>query len=126
MSQLYVIESEEPYETESLIVNIALYILSGTLFGFIWQYSILRNISRVSNFKHPKLHFVLGLLFFGLFGYLGVSFFIASRHFYTECKTRGVKCVDLSILHLILGLCGLNFVSLIILQHQLNKLHGNL
>ena len=41
------------------------------------------------------------------------------------CKTlreKGHDVKDLSILHLILGLCGLNIVSLIIMQANLNKL----
>lgn len=116
-------EDKKPYEAESNIVNIALFILTGGIFGFFWQYGVLKSIKSVTNFKLVPLHFILGLFFFP---YTGIALFLASRKFYKACAEKNVKCANLSVLHLILGLIGLNFVSLIILQHQLNKLHGNL
>ena len=39
-------ESENKVEEEILIVNIALWILSGTIFGIIWRYGIIKNINK--------------------------------------------------------------------------------
>ena len=116
-------EDKKPYEAESNIVNIGLFVLTGGIFGFFWQYGVLKSIKSITNFKLVPLHFILGLFFFP---YTGIALFLASRKFYKVCAEKNIKCTNLSVLHLILGLIGLNFVSLIILQHQLNKLHGNL
>ena len=39
-----------------------------------------------------------------------------------KLRSLGHNVKDLSILHLILGLCGLNIISLILMQKQLNNL----
>lgn len=113
-------ENTKPYSDESIGVNIALFILSGGIFGFVWQYTIMNSIYSLSKYRFKVLHFILGALFFP---YVGVTLFRLNKKLVKAAKEKGVKCVDLSVLHLILGLFGLNVISLIIMQRHLNKLH---
>lgn len=113
-------EDVKAYASESIGINLALYILSGSLSGFVWQYTVMNSVHSISKYKGKVLHFILGILFFP---YVGVTLFRLNKKLVKVCREKGVKCVDLSVLHLILGLVGLNVISLIIMQHHLNKLH---
>ena len=104
---------------ESLLVNIALWVLSGSLFGFIWQYMVISSVDKFDKVKCKTLHYILGIL---LFPYFGVTSYIINKKIVNKLREKGHKVKDLSILYLILGLCGLNIISLIIMQKQLNTL----
>ena len=54
--------------------------------------------------------------------YYGIVAYQLNKRIVKELKSKGAKCVDLSVLYLIFGLCGLGVVSLIIMQNHLNKL----
>ena len=107
------------YDEESLLVNIALWVLSGSLFGFIWQYMVISSVDKFDKVKCKTLHYILGIL---LFPYFGVTSYIINKKIVNKLREKGHNVKDLSILHLILGLCGLNIISLIIMQKQLNTL----
>ena len=107
------------YDEESILVNVALWVLSGSLFGFIWQYLVINSVDKFDKVKNKMLHFVLGLF---IPFYYGVTAYRLNKKIVAKQRNFGHNVKDLSILHLIFGLCGLNIVSLIIMQNQLNKL----
>lgn len=107
------------YPKESILVNVGLWILSGSIFGLIWRYLILSSVNKFSEIKHKNLHFILSIL---VLPYYGVLSYKVNKRIVKEFKSKGVNCVDLSVLYLIIGLFGLGVVSSIIMQYHLNKL----
>lgn len=116
---LFIQEKLSIYPKESILVNVALWVLSGTIFGLIWRYLIISSVSKFSDFKNKILHFILSIIFPP---YYGIIAYQLNKRIVKELKSKGAKCVDLSVLYLILGVCGLGVVSLIIMQNHLNKL----
>lgn len=116
-------EDIKKYDQESIIVNVALWILTGGIFGFIWQYSIMKSVNSLKQFKHLILHFILGIF---IPPYLGIVLYRLNKVVVKELRERDVKCLNLSVLYLILGLCCLNIIPLILMQRHLNKLHEKL
>lgn len=107
------------YPKESILVNVGLWILSGSIFGLIWRYLILSSVNKFSEIKNKNLHFILSIL---VLPYYGVLSYKLNKRIVKEFKSKGVNCVDLSVLYLIIGLFGLGVVSSIIMQYHLNKL----
>ena len=107
------------YDEESILVNSALWVLSGSLFGFIWQYLIINSVDKFDNVKNKLVHFIMGI-FVPL--YYGVTAYKLNKKIVKKLNSFGHNVKDLSVLHLILGLIGLNIISLIIMQKQLNSL----
>ena len=107
------------YPKESILVNIGLWILSGSIFGLIWRYLILSSVDKFNTLKNKNLHFIISIL---VLPYYGVLSYKVNKRIVNELKSKGVNCVDLSVLYLILGLLGLGVVSSIIMQNHLNKL----
>ena len=107
------------YDEESILVNTALWALSGSIFGFIWQYLVINSVNKFDKVKNKTLHFILGI-FIPI--YYGITAYKLNKKIINKQRSLGYKVKDLSILHLILGLCCLNIVSLIIMQKQLNSL----
>ncbi len=120
---LFIEEEPTLIEKESLAVNIGLYVLTGTIFGFIWQYLIINSINVVDKVKNKTLHFILGII---IPPYFGVTAYRLNKKLVKACKEQGIDCKDYSILYLILGVCCLNIVSLIMMQYHLNKLANKL
>ena len=120
---LFVQEDEKLYDDESHVVSIALWVLSGSLFGLIWRNGILNKIkkleqSRGKDFKYG-VHFIISIL---VFPYNAFLMFKANKKLMENCREHGLEVKDLSVLYLILGIMGLNIVSYIIMQNHLNKL----
>ena len=111
------------YDEESILVNTALWVLSGSIFGFIWQYLVINSVNKFDKVKNKTLHFILGI-FIPI--YYGITAYKLNKKIINKQRSLGYKVKDLSILHLILGLCCLNIVSLIIMQKQLNSLRKDL
>lgn len=107
------------YDEESLLVNIALWVLSGSLFGFVWQYLVISSVDKFDKVKNKMLHYILGII---IPLYYGVTAYKLNKKIVNKLRRLGHTVKDLSILHLILGLCGLNIISLILMQKQLNNL----
>ena len=116
---LFLQEKLSLYDEESILVNTALWVLSGSIFGFIWQYLVINSVNKFDKVKNKTLHFILGI-FIPI--YYGITAYRLNKKIINKQRSLGYKVKDLSILHLILGLCCLNIVSLIIMQKQLNSL----
>ena len=120
---LFIEEKETLYDDESLIVSIALWVLSGSLFGLIWRYGLLSKVKKLANSINREfkfgVHFIISILIFPYNGYL---MFKANKEIVKFCQEKGIECKDFSILYLILGIVGLNIVSYIMIQNKLNKI----
>ncbi len=117
-THLFPQEKEMLYEEESNLVNISLWVLTGSLFGLIWRNIILKNISKLDNIKNKTLHYILSIL---LPPYFAIVIFKANKKLVKALKERDIKCKDLSVLYLIFGLIGLNFITYSLIQNHLNK-----
>ncbi len=110
---------DKEIEEESFIVNIALWVLSGSIFSIIWRWGILKTAKVFKN----KLSLIINwLISVFIFPYSGVLCFKAEKKIVELAKERDVNVKDCSIIALIFGLIGLGIISYIILQNQLNKI----
>ena len=111
-------KTEYPFEGESLIVNISLWVLSGTIFGYIWNFSIAKCINTFGGKKIKLIHLILAILipFYSI--YLVILFNKAIKE---KSEQLGIKFTSFLPLHIICNALFLNVISLSVLQHQLNK-----
>ena len=101
-------------EKESIALNLCLYVLSGTIFGCIWRYTLISESQTFKTKKNTIINYIVSILLFPYTSYL----------MYKTAKVISKKCneiKDYSILVFILGLIGLSVVSYAILQKQINK-----
>lgn len=115
---LFPVEKEKIYEEESNLVNISLWVLTGSLFGLIWRNIILKNISLLEPIKYRTLHYILSIF---LPPYFAIFVFVANKKLVKALKERNIKCQDHSVLYLILSLMGLNVITYTLIQNNLNK-----
>ena len=115
---LFPVEEKRIYDDESNLVNISLWILSGSIFGLIWRNVIMKNINKIVSYKNINLHYILSIL---IPPYFGIVAYRINKKLINEMRNKGIKCKDFSILYLILGLCCLNVISYAIMQYHLNK-----
>ena len=115
-------ETDTLYPEESLIVNSALWVLSGSLFGFVWSYGIRKSVNQINQKKISWIHWLISIL---LPPYVGYLLFKAEKDIVKQTFNQNVKVKDYSILCLIFGLLGLSIIPMFIIQKQLNKLIEN-
>lgn len=115
----FIDKAEKEIEEESLIVNIALWVLSGSIFSIIWRYGILKT---TKVFKSKATFLINWLLSVLIFPYSGILCFKAENKIIQLAKKRNVEIKNCRIIALIFGLFGLGIISYIILQTQLNKI----
>lgn len=110
---------EHPFEQESLIVNIALWVLSGTIFGYIWFFGLR---SAINTFSKNKIHIVHPIL--SIFVPFYAIYYALRMEKEIEIKSNemGIQFKKLLPVHIICNIFMLNIVSLIILQIQLNRI----
>lgn len=117
--ELFIEETISKVEKENILVNIGLFILTGTIFGFIWQYLLINSIDKFEQVKNKVIHYILGIIFPP---YFGITAYRINKKLVKKCREKEINCKDYSILYLILGVCCLNVVSLIVMQKHLNQL----
>lgn len=110
---------EKEIEEESLIINIALWILSGTIFSIIWRYGILKT---TKVFKSKTIFIINWLISVFVFPYSGILCYKAEKEIIKIALKQNVKVKNCQIVSLIFGLFGLGIISYIIMQKQLNKI----
>lgn len=110
-------DNENKVEDESLIVNIALWVLSGSIFGFIWRKGIINSVNKFKENKIKLFHWLISIL---VFPYSAVIYYKASKSIKEKCDELNIKCRNNSILFAILSFMGLEIIPLIALQHKLN------
>ena len=110
---------EHPFEDESLIVNVGLWVLTGSIFGFIWRKGILSAVNSFSKKKLSVIHWIISIL---VPPYTAFILYHSSKEIDVKCKECGIKSSPLSVLHIVLCIMGLSVISYAILQSKLNKL----
>ena len=112
-------EDNRIIKEESLIVNITLWVLSGSLFSLVWNYGLIKDVNNTNSKKVSLIHYVLSIL---IFPYSSVLYFKLANNIKAKCDELNIKTKNYKLLGLIFGLVGLGIIPLIILQKQLNKI----
>ena len=119
----------EKHETvekgEIIFVQVALSILSGFIFGFVWLGFLLESIRKLLSARRGAL--VWKYLVCALVPFAAIPVLISEeKALKAKADEMGVKFTDGKIIHVIFGiifpLAPLNIVSLSLLQHNVNKL----
>ena len=85
---LFIEEKDQVVEEEVLGVNIVLFLLSGSIFGAIWRYGILKNINAFKEKKIGVVHYIVSLLFPPYFAYV---VYVANKALVKKCHENGLK-----------------------------------
>ena len=112
-------EDNQEIKDESLIVNIALWVLSGSIFGILWQLFLMRQTNVFAEKRIKFINWIISLL---CFPYHAVIAFRINQEIGKKAQKLGVSVKNLGVLHIILCVLGLGLASNIILQVQMNKL----
>ena len=113
-----VVEKKEE-KKESVPVNIGIWVLSGTIFSFIWRKIIINRANELSEEKIPTWLWAISIPLFPLSGYL---LYRTAKMIKARCDKEGIACKDYSIISLVFGLLGFGIVGYILQQAQLNKM----
>ena len=122
----YVAEKEEKEEKgEIIFVQVALSILSGFIFGFIWMGFLLRTVKNIASNKNNVLHWFLGCLipFAGIYVLLKKHGELAAA-----AQARGLTLKNRKVAFIITGILlpilPLNVVALSLLQADINRYYA--
>ena len=110
---------EHPFEPESLIVNIALWVLSGSIFGYIWNFGLRSSVNTFAKKKINVVHPILSIFipFYSIYYSIALS-----KEIKVKADELNIQIKRLLPLHIVFNTLFLNIVSIIILQIQLNKI----
>lgn len=116
---LFPVEPNYAFEEEPLAVNDALWVLTGGIFGFVWNYGILKAVNTFAKKKIGVWHFVLSIFvpFYG--AYLAYRL---NSEIHDKCVELGIPSKKLNAVHIIFSALYLNIVSCSLLQSKLNKI----
>ncbi len=109
---------------EIMFVQIGLFVLSGSIFGFVWLAYLLKSVKEyVSSFKSKIMWLLCALIPFA-------SAFVMPRIFgqlQKQAKEKGIRLVGNKVLYAILGIIFpvmiVNVVALALMQKNINKLY---
>ena len=107
------------FENESLAINNALWVLSGSIFAHVWSYQVIKAVNSFAKKRISLIHWVLGILFFPYGVYLSLRL---NKEISEKCEEMGLKHFKCSVLLAIFSAVGLSCVSLSLLQFKLNKI----
>ncbi len=119
------VTKEKEEKGEILFVQIALSILSGFVFGFIWFGLLLASLKKLTGQTKCALLWALGCFvpFFGIFAMLRLNKALAAK-----AAEKGVPVKDRKLVSVLFGillpLSFLNIVSLSLLQKDVNRLYA--
>lgn len=109
-------------KNESVALNCALWVLTGSIFSFVWNYNILK---RVNDYRQNKIKLYQWIISILVLPYAGVLLYQTGKDIVSQCEARGIKCSKaLPVLSLIFGLLGLSLIPNIIQTIKLNKLES--
>ena len=104
---------------ENVGVNIGIWVLSGSIFGIVWRYLIMKRVNEFSESKIPTWLWIVSIPVFPL---SGVLMYMSAKKIKARCDELGIECKDMSTLSLVFGLLGLGLVAYIVQQIKLNKI----
>lgn len=116
---------EKEEKGEILFVQIALSVLSGFLFGFIWYGMLLSSVKKLTGKGKRALFWALGCFipFFGIFAMLRLNKALAEKAAERGIAPGGRKVLSV-VFGILLPLSFLNIVSLSLLQKDVNKFYA--
>ena len=112
-------EDNRIVKEESLIVNISLWVLSGSIFGLVWKYCIIKDSNNLQGKKVGIIDYILSIL---VFPYSAIVYFKLANNIKAKCDELNIKTKNYKVLGLLFGFLGLGIIPSIILQKQLNKI----
>ncbi len=114
-----VVENKEE-KTENVAVNIAIWLLSGTIFSFIWRKMVINRVRELTNEKVvPTWLWIVSIFVFPV---AAVIYYKTAKAMKARCDKEGIACKDYSVVSVILTVLGLDVVALALHQSQLNKM----
>ncbi len=119
------VADEKVEKGEILFVQIGLWVLSGSVFGFIWSAFLMKTVKAFKS----KLTSVLGWLASALVPFFAVFTVLKMRNaILASAKEAGldikINAIPLTALSVIFPILPANFLSLAILQHKMNKIYA--
>lgn len=112
-------EKEYPFESESIIINDSLWILSGTIFGHIWYYQMIDAVNTFAEKRISKWHILVGVLCFPYGIYMSLRL---NSEINKKCDELNIKRRRVAVWVAVLSGVGLSCLALSILQYKLNKI----
>ena len=107
---------------ESVALNIALWVLTGSIFSIVWRYNIIKRANDYRENKIKLYHWIISVF---VFPYSGVLMYQTAKDVVAQCEAKGIKCFKaLPVLSLVFGLLGLGLIPYIIQTIKLNKLES--
>ena len=106
-----------PFEAESLVVNNSLWVLSGSIFGYIWSYQLLKAVNTFASKKIRVWNVILSILFLPYGIYL---VYMLKKAIDEKGINENLYKKKTSILPCIFAALGLSCISLSMLQIRLN------
>ncbi len=113
-------------KAETVFVQVGLFVLSGTLFGFIWAAFLLNSVKEICTKRRALPSYLLACLIPFAGGFVIAK---KNKELAEVAASRGIQIKARSALHMILGLIfpilPINIVSLIITQKNINRIYSN-
>lgn len=113
------IEIEYPFEDESVIANSALWVLTGSIFGYIWEWNVIRVVEKLTNKKINKLLYIICFLLPPLFAVLNHKL---NKELNNIIKDMNIDKKELTVLSTVSSAICLNVISLSIMQDKINAI----
>lgn len=117
------VEEVKDVEEENLIVNIALWVLSGSIFAFIWSKGIINCHNKFTNKKMNIWLWIASIVFFPV---LAIILYKTGKSIKAKCDELNIECKDNSILTIVLSVLGLSIIPLIMQTNKLNQISKKL
>lgn len=110
-----------PFVASSLIAYDALWVLSLTIFSWIWYAGIIDASNTFAQKKFSKWWILLSVILPPFGAYICYQI---NKEVYAKCIQLGIKTKKYNALILIFGILCLSCVGLSLIQHKLNKIAG--
>lgn len=119
--ELFPVVNVKDDKKENVGVNIAIWVLSGSIFGFVWSYGMRNRVNVFAGKKIGLVHWILSIV---IPPYGACLYYKLAKNVKAECGRLGIECKDYSILCAVFGFLFLSFVPLALLQAKLNKIYS--
>ena len=119
---LFPVSDKVESKKESVALNCALWVLSGSIFSVVWRYNILKRVNDYRENKIKLYHWIIGVF---VPPYAGILLYQTGKEILAQCEQKGVKCSKaVPVLSLVFGLLGIGLIPAIIQTIKLNKLES--
>lgn len=104
----------------SIAKCIILTLITCGIYGIYWAYCVAKEAVSVYDANDSALTEALLMIFF-----IPVGAFLTEKKFAEGCQKNNIPHEDKSILYLIISFFGGGFISVALIQNELNKIAGN-